>query len=108
MGRTSPPAVSQPYGARKSPVNAFLRKVAVTRVKEAVDRVRDQTRGCQAEQIRAVALMRELLQRAVEPDCVPRLVVGGRLDREGADQREHDEARDMAGNADDSSPPLHS
>src|SRR5581483_751461 len=101
LSRLSPPAVKRPFGARKSSVNrpSLLRDVAVPRVDQAVERVRDEAGGGDAEQQRAVRVVREPLQRAVEPDGLLRVVLDGGLDREDADQREDDEARDVPGDA---------
>src|SRR3954462_13317975 len=51
------------------------RRVAVARVHEAEDGVRDEPRGREAEEERAVALVDELLQRAVQPDGLLWVVV---------------------------------
>src|SRR4051794_33810573 len=80
--------------------------VAIARVEEAIDRVRNEPRGRDSEEERAVGLLRELLQRAVETYSVLRAVVDGCLDREDADEREDDEARDVADETDPAAPLL--
>src|ERR1051325_419479 len=65
-----PRAASSDGSARVK--RALLRRnVSVTRVDEAVDGVRDEPGGGHPEQPLAVARMRELLQRSVEPDRLP-------------------------------------
>src|SRR6185437_9934560 len=81
-------------------------QIAVARIEEAIDLVRDEPGRRQTEEVRAVALVRELLQRAVETDRVMGVVVGRRFDREDADQGEDDEARDVAGDSGTTTPLL--
>src|SRR4029078_12199497 len=79
---------------------------------ETKEAVTEQTGGGQAEEVRAVASVREFLQRAVEADRVVRVVLDSSFRDADPDHRESDGPCDMTGNPDAATPrplgPAHS
>src|SRR5439155_1847330 len=90
---------ARPDGRRRrvGASSARRRDVAVARVDEAVEPVAGESGRGEAERVRAVRLLRELLERSVDPDRVLGVVLDGSADCEDPDQREHHATGQVSG-----------